>query len=169
MKVSFLSNLAVFATLDLRENVWIYSIYFIKDQPILFVIIYLTNPFSCKDSEGVGDRGPDLPPGKSQKYRVSKQYGSESLGKLHSYLASCLATIGPPAKRYFNGVTLAGRWWPALSGIRIISPLSPHKLKKKKKKRCPSWTPSDKTFWLRAWFSVSGWSGRFLFWLILVC
>ena len=26
----------------------------------------------------------------------------------------CWATIGPPAKRHSNGVSLEGRWWPAL-------------------------------------------------------
>ena len=38
---------------------------------------------------------------------------------------------GPPAKRHFNSVSLAGRLWPAFSGIRILSPLI--NLMKKKK------------------------------------
>ena len=29
----------------------------------------------------------------------------------------CWAIIGPQAKRHFNGVSLAGRWWPAFIGI----------------------------------------------------
>ena len=44
-----------------------------------------------------------------------------------------------PAKRHLNGVLLAGRWWPAYSGIWILSSL----IKK-------SFTPSDKTFWIWA-------------------
>ena len=43
---------------------------------------------------------------------------------------------------------LAGRWWPAYSRICLVWILSP--LKKKRKKR-RSWTPSDKTFWIRTW------------------
>ena len=31
----------------------------------------------------------------------------------------CLVTIGPPAKRHLNGVSLPGRYWPALSGTCI--------------------------------------------------
>ena len=34
------------------------------------------------------------------------------------------------------------RWWPSFSGIWTLSPLI--------KKRCQSWTPSGKTFWIRA-------------------
>ena len=46
----------------------------------------------------------------------------------------------------FNGVLLAGRWWPALSGTWILPPLINFK-----NKRCQSWIPSDKTVWIRAW------------------
>ena len=46
----------------------------------------------------------------------------------------CWTIISTPVKRHLNGVSLAGRRWPA-------SPLSsPHQLKK----RCQSWTPSEK-------------------------
>ena len=55
------------------------------------------------------------------------------------------AVIGTPAKRHLNSVLLVGRWWPANSGILIL-PL----LIKLKKKLSQSWTPSDKTFWIRA-------------------
>ena len=43
--------------------------------------------------------------------------------KSQSYQASipCWAIIGPPAKRHLNGVSLAGRWWPAYSGTWILS------------------------------------------------
>ena len=32
------------------------------------------------------------------------------------------AIIGTPAKRHLNGVSLAGRCWPAFSGICFLSP-----------------------------------------------
>ena len=53
-----------------------------------------------------------------------------------------------PAKRHFYGVMLAGQWWPAYSGIWIFPPLINKKSKNKKNRQ--SWTPSDKTFWIRA-------------------
>ena len=40
---------------------------------------------------------------------------------------------------------MAFRWWTDDSGILILPPLI-----KLKKKRCQSWTPSDKIFWIRA-------------------
>ena len=75
------------------------------------------------------DRGPDPPPPpppeKTQKLRGPKQYWSRSPEKSQSYQASiqCWVIIGPPAKRHLNGVSLAGRWWPAYSGILILPPL----------------------------------------------
>ena len=45
---------------------------------------------------------------------------------------------------------LAGWWWPTFSGISILSPS--HQLKKKKR-QC--WTPSDKTFSIRACINSS--------------
>ena len=53
--------------------------------------------------------------------------------------------IDPPAKRHLNGVSLADRWWPAYSGILILPPLI-----QKNPKTTQSWTPSDKTSWIRA-------------------
>ena len=41
-----------------------------------------------------------------------------------------LAIIGPPAKRHLNGVLLAGRSWPAYSGIWIHTPLINYSEKK---------------------------------------
>ena len=49
-----------------------------------------------------------------------------------------------PEKRHLNGASLAGRGWPAYDRIWIISPLTNYK------KRCQSWTHSDKNFWIRA-------------------
>ena len=68
-------------------------------------------------------------PSKSQSYQSS---------------ISCWTIIGPPAKRHFNGVSLACPWWPAYRGLWILPPLI--QLKK-------SWTPSGKTFYIRAWKS----------------
>ena len=77
-------------------------------------------------------------PEKSQTLTVSKQYWSES-PENHK------ATKPAFNVEHLNGVWLAGQWWPAYSGILILSPLI------KKKKRCQSWTPSGITFWIRAW------------------
>ena len=67
--------------------------------------------------------------------------------KSQSFQASiqCSAMIGPPAKSHLNGVSLAGRWCPANSGIWILPPFI-----KLKQKGCQSWTTSDKPFWIRA-------------------
>ena len=42
--------------------------------------------------------------------------------KSQSYQASiqCWAITSTPANRHLNGVSLAGRWWPAYSGIWIL-------------------------------------------------
>ena len=87
-------------------------------------------------SRGGGGQGiRPLPPEKSQKYRVSWQYWSESPEKSQSYQAriQCWAIIGTPAKHHL-------KWY--------LDPLSPHKLKNIK--RCHSRTPSDKTFLIHA-------------------
>ena len=72
--------------------------------------------------------GPD-PLKKSQSYQASIQYW---------------AIISPLAKRHLNGVLLAGRWWSDFSGIWIHKSTTT-------KKRSQSWTPSEKTFWIRTW------------------
>ena len=59
----------------------------------------------------------------------------------------CWAIIGTPVKRHLNGVLLAGRWWPANSGILILPPI----IKLNKKKTFLKDLPySDKTFWIRS-------------------
>ena len=72
-----------------------------------------------------GTGGPDPPPRKSQKYRFFSNTGPDPLKivKLPSQL-SILAKIGTPAKRHLNGGSLAGRRWPANSGIWIFPPPS---------------------------------------------
>ena len=79
--------------------------------------------------------------------------------KWQSYQASiqCRVIIGTPAKRHLNGVSLAGQWWPAYSVIWILS----------KKRLLQSWTPSGKTFCIRAWSDCSYRSS--LFWVHAVC
>ena len=81
------------------------------------------------------------PPEKSQNIGFSSNTCPDPL-KNRSCEASiqCWAFIGMPAK------PLAGRWWPAESGTWILPPLINFK-----NKRCQSWIPSDKTFWIRAW------------------
>ena len=84
--------------------------------------------------------GPDAPPPeKSQKnIRFLSNTGSDPLKKTQSYQASiqCWAIVG-----HLKGVSLAGRWWPIYSDIWILYPLKNYK----------NWSPSDKTFWIRAW------------------
>ena len=61
--------------------------------------------------------------------------------------------------RHLNGVSLANRWWPAYStGIWILSPLTsdpvgskPSPTRKKTRLTCHTWTPTGKTFWIRAY------------------
>ena len=78
------------------------------------------------DPEG-GTGGPDPPPS-------LKNYKNKAVLAIlvripwksaQSYQASiqCWTIISTPAKRHLNGVSLAGRWWPAYSGIWISPPL----------------------------------------------
>ena len=78
---------------------------------------------------GGGGTGGLDPPEKSQKYRVSLQYWSRSPEKSQSYQASIQrwASICLPMKRHFNGVSLAGGWWPIYSCIWILYPPSTKK------------------------------------------
>ena len=90
----------------------------------------------CTDPE-VGTGGPDTAPPtpeKSQNIGFLSNTGPDPL-KNHKATKPAFqfwALIGTPAKRHLNGVSLAGRWWPADSGIFFgLNPLSP--LKKHKK------------------------------------
>ena len=77
-----------------------------------------------------GSRGYQSPPPphplKSQNIGFHSNT-SPDLKKSQSYQASIQfwAVIGMVAKRHLNGVSLAGRWWPALSGIWLdyLTPL----------------------------------------------
>ena len=74
----------------------------------------LGGPDPLKNHQNIGFLSNTSP---SQSYQVSNQ---------------CSAIIGTPAKRHLNGVSLAGSWWPAHSGIWILLLLI--NLKKKQKK-----------------------------------
>ena len=76
---------------------------------------------ACAGPE-VGDRGSRSPLKIHSKYRVSYKYWPGSPKKSQGYQASikCWAIIGTPAKCHFNGVSLAGKWWSAYSGIWIL-------------------------------------------------
>ena len=103
---------------------------------------------SCADQEGGGgDRGPDpTPPEKIHK----------NLGFLSNtgpdHLKNHKATkpefnVGPLSARQRNAILMAFRWRPDDGPLILAFEFSlPHTLKK----RCQSWTPSDKTFWILA-------------------
>ena len=89
--------------------------------------------------------GPDPPPLENHKnIGFSSNTGPDPL-KNRSYQTSikCWAIIGTPAKRHL----MAFRW-RADDGSLIVylDPPSSHQ----QKKSCQNWTPSDKTFWIRA-------------------
>ena len=75
-----------------------------------------------------GGQGIRTPHEKSQKYRVSKEYLSgfpekHKATKPASMLSHHQHASETPFQLHFNGVSLAGRWWPAYSGIWILPPL----------------------------------------------
>ena len=72
----------------------------------------------CVDPGGYGQSARPPAPEQSQSKEVSKQYWSESPEISQSY-RQYWAII----ERHFNGVSPAGRWWSALSGIWILFPL----------------------------------------------
>ena len=103
-----------------------------------------------------GDRGFGLPLENYKNIGFLSNTGPDTLKitKLpiqHSMLGHHRPTNETP----FNGVLLAGQWWPVNSGIWILPPLI-----KLKKKCCQSWIPSDKQFWI----STCLWCIQNLFW-----
>ena len=81
---------------------------------------FFPSNYTCADPEGRGGGAGGLDPPPLKNYKI-KQYWSRSPEKSQSCQASiqCWAIIGPPAKRHLNGVSLAGRLWPAFSAIWI--------------------------------------------------
>ena len=68
--------------------------------------------------------------------------------------------VVPASARHRNAISMAFRWWadggPFIAVFGYSIPPSTKKKKNqtkqsKKKKRYQIWTPSDKTFWIRAW------------------
>ena len=74
-----------------------------------YVVFHLFLHRSCADPEGGGKgaRGPDPPLKNHKNIGFSSNTGPDPM-KNHSYQSSiqCLATIGPPAIRRLNGVSL---------------------------------------------------------------
>ena len=91
----------------------------------------------CADPNG-GEGVRRTPSKISQKYSFfsnwSRPLKNHKATKPHFL---CMANIGTLAKRHLNEVSLTGRWWPAYSGIWILSPII------KLKKTCKSLTSSD--------------------------
>ena len=69
----------------------------------------------------------------------------------------CWVIIRTPAKRNLSGVSLAGRLWPANSGIWVLFPLIDKKQQQKNnsKKTLLRLTPYDTTFRIRACLTSS--------------
>ena len=86
---------------------------------MILLKIYLwvseSGSYGMGGSRGGGGGGPRVrtPPENSQKFRVSKQYWSESPKKSQSYQASiqCWAIIGPPAKRHLKSGIVVFRYF----------------------------------------------------------
>ena len=111
------------------------------------ILVMSSATWSCADPEG--GQGVRTSPLKNHKnIRFSSNTGPNPLEN-RSYEASiqCWAIIGLRAKRHLMAVC-----WRADDGplIVVLGSSLPSSLKKKRKKRCQSWTHSDKTFWIRA-------------------
>ena len=94
----------------------------------------------CGSRGGGGAGGPDPP------WKITKLQSQHSMLGHHR----------PAGETPFNGVLLAGQWWPFYRIIWILCK------KTKNKKRCQSWTPSEKNFLIRAWlvYSILWWKRR---------
>ena len=139
---------------DRTRDPWIFSqerIYSQTRYRLRYTARWLTLVM-CGSRRGGGDRGSRSPP----PWKITTIYGSLAILvriplKLQSYQSSiqCWAIIGAQAKRHLNGVSLAGRWWPANSGVWIFPPLI--KQKKKNVKVGPLWQNFlDPRMWLLA-------------------
>ena len=98
---------------------------------------------------GVGGSGPPPPPEKSQKIGFLNNSGHDQLEN-HKATKSAF-NVWQSSAHQRNAISMAF-CWRADNGPLIVvigSSFSPS-AKKKKKKRCQSWTPSDKIFSIRA-------------------
>ena len=108
---------------------------------------------SCYMCRSRGGTGGPYPPEKSQKYRFSKQYWS---GSPENHRATKPAiNVGPSSACHHRPVSETPFKWCFIGGLMIahfsgICILYPLINGKKKVEHYPVWTPSDKTFWIRA-------------------
>ena len=114
--------------------------------PVIFIVY---GPFeynnACADPEGGGVGGPDpLKNHKNIGFLSNIGLDPLKITKLPSH-HSMLCHRQHTAKRHLNGVSLAGRCWPAYSGIFIL----PFLINLKQVTVGPP-PPPDKTFWIRA-------------------
>ena len=116
-------------------------------------------PVPCADPEGGGGQGIRTHPLKNHKnIEILSNTGPDPLNfSKFSKLPSQHSTLGhhrhpseTPFKRRFAGGPMMAHFF---SDMWILSPLKKEK-KKKTLSELQSWTPSDKTFWIRAWVLI---------------
>ena len=66
----------------------------------------------------MGTGGGVRAPGKSQRYRISKQYWTGSHEKSHSY------NVGPSSAQQLNAISMAFCWWVYNSPLLVVLGLS---------------------------------------------
>ena len=96
--------------------------------------------------------GPDLPPPPPRNHKAIGCLSNTGPDPLKNHKATKPAlTVRSSSACQRNSIPF--KWlfafWPALSGNWILS--TPPPPPSTEKRRCQSWTPSDKTFWIRAW------------------
>ena len=104
-----------------------------------------------------GDRvsGPPLKNHKIKGFLAILAWIAWNITKLPSQ-HSLLGNPRPASETPFNWHFVAGLWCPLIVVfVWILSPLNPPPLQKTPKKR-QSWTPSGKTFWIRACSAFKG-------------
>ena len=99
------------------------------------------------------DRGsrPPPPPGKSQKHRVLSNTGPDPL---KNYKPTKPAfNVGPSSARQRNAILMAFCWRADDGPLKVVfwSFLPSSTKREKTLSKCQIWTPSDKTFCIRAW------------------
>ena len=110
----------------------------------------------------MGDRDPTLKNRKNIGFLCNTRLNPLKITKLPSQHLM-LDHHRHASKTPFNGVLLAGRGWPTNSGIWIFPPL----IDKKQNITCLSWTPSDKTFWIRTCSMSDNFQDSFKFFIML--
>ena len=67
--------------------------------------MYVGGKCPCADPDGGGGL---------EKHKAIGFLSNTGPDPLENHLTIQLATIDPSAKRHLNGISLTGRWWPAL-------------------------------------------------------